>query len=540
MRTTAQNEFPRDPFATARAAFEDLLAWLLGDARQMNHADLEEELIPRGRQLLRRLLQGFYDHRLVCERRAQPHAPQAVTHTARVRFRSLETSVGRVRVGRLAWTWRRTRSRRPSRAKVTPPSQAATMPTDRELSLPPQMYSLPLQKRAAEQAARMAFDAAGEQLDRFTDGHLPKRQMLQGIARVAQDYEAFYKQLPTAAANDTGSERAVEVMSVDATGVRVRPEALREATRKEAAEQARETVKGDPLASRKARTHDHRMAVVTANWEQERRVRRPEDILRELRRGPSSPSVTRHRGRTKAAGRGTLARRIVRQKKLPPPQNKRVSASLEEDSRARIKAMFDEADRRDPERTRDRVALTDGSEAQLDQIREQARARGVWVTIVLDLIHVLHYVWLAAMALHADDKRTSAAWVCDITERLMTRPVVDVVAAMRQMATLRKLSGTARETVDHTADFLAKNASCLDYGAYLKAGLPIATGVIEGVCRYLVKDRMDITGARWGLVGGEATLRVRALIVSGHWDAYWEFHLRKEHERNYPAAKEAA
>ena len=74
----------------------------------------------------------------------------------------------------------------------------------------------------------------------------------------------------------------------------------------------------------------------------------------------------------------------------------------------------------------------------------------------------------------------------------------------------------------------------------MRGCLRIATGVIEGVCRYLVKDRMDITGARWGLEGGESTLRIRALIVSGHWEQYWEFHLQMEHERNYPAAKEAA
>ena len=85
----------------------------------------------------------------------------------------------------------------------------------------------------------------------------------------------------------------------------------------------------------------------------------------------------------------------------------------------------------------------------------------------------------------------------------------------------------------------AKNAADLNYGVY-RAGLPIATGVIEGACRYLVKDRMDITGAQWSLLGGESTLRVRALIVSGHWESYWEFHLQKEHERNYPAVKEAA
>jgi hypothetical protein len=69
--------------------------------------------------------------------------------------------------------------------------------------------------------------------------------------------------------------------------------------------------------------------------------------------------------------------------------------------------------------------------------------------------------------------------------------------------------------------------------------MPIATGVIEGTCRYLVQDRMGITGARWGLSGAEAVLRLRAVWVSGDWDAFWAFHLRQEHHRNYPWAEAA-
>ena len=75
-----------------------------------------------------------------------------------------------------------------------------------------------------------------------------------------------------------------------------------------------------------------------------------------------------------------------------------------------------------------------------------------------------------------------------------------------------------------------------DYIAYdraLAAGLPIATGVIEGACRYLVKDRMERTGARWSLVGAQAVLRLRALRASGDFDDYWAFHLEREHERNH-------
>ena len=71
----------------------------------------------------------------------------------------------------------------------------------------------------------------------------------------------------------------------------------------------------------------------------------------------------------------------------------------------------------------------------------------------------------------------------------------------------------------------------LGYATALGKGWPIATGIIEGAARWLVKDRMDITGARWGLEGAEAILKLRALIASGDFDAYWRFHLRREHER---------
>ena len=71
------------------------------------------------------------------------------------------------------------------------------------------------------------------------------------------------------------------------------------------------------------------------------------------------------------------------------------------------------------------------------------------------------------------------------------------------------------------------------YDEYLALGLPIATGVIEGACRYLVKDRMERTGARWSLKGAEAVLRLRALWASGDFEAYWAFHEKQEYLRNH-------
>ncbi|MCW2881612.1 MAG: hypothetical protein JWQ95_5712 [Sphaerisporangium sp.] len=73
----------------------------------------------------------------------------------------------------------------------------------------------------------------------------------------------------------------------------------------------------------------------------------------------------------------------------------------------------------------------------------------------------------------------------------------------------------------------------------LAAGWPIATGVIEGACRRLIGDRLDITGARWGLPGAEAILKLRAMIANGDFDTYWRFHLaqdrRRVHQTRYQA-----
>jgi hypothetical protein len=88
--------------------------------------------------------------------------------------------------------------------------------------------------------------------------------------------------------------------------------------------------------------------------------------------------------------------------------------------------------------------------------------------------------------------------------------------------------------VDKAADYIDNNRERLQYDQALEQGLPIATGVIEGACRHLVKDRMDITGARWGLAQAEAILKLRSLKVSGDLTPYLEFHFRQEHKRNYP------
>jgi hypothetical protein len=198
-----------------------------------------------------------------------------------------------------------------------------------------------------------------------------------------------------------------------------------------------------------------------------------------------------------------------------------------------IGQAFAEAARRDPQHQREWVVLVDGEEHQLERVKTAAKQEGVEVTIVLDFIHVLEYIWKAAFCFFPSGSQEAEAWVMERALRLLQGKASDVAAGIRRSATLQHLSQNEREKADKCADYLLKYRQFLHYNIYLEKGYPIATGVIEGACRHLVNDRMDITGARWRLDRAEAVLRIRALRSSGDFEEYWEFHKLREFNRNH-------
>jgi len=74
----------------------------------------------------------------------------------------------------------------------------------------------------------------------------------------------------------------------------------------------------------------------------------------------------------------------------------------------------------------------------------------------------------------------------------------------------------------------------LRYDVYLAKGYPIASGVIEGACRHLVKDRLERAGMHWTAAGAQAMLDLRSIFVSGQWDDYQQARIERETERLYP------
>jgi len=143
----------------------------------------------------------------------------------------------------------------------------------------------------------------------------------------------------------------------------------------------------------------------------------------------------------------------------------------------------------------------------------------------------LEYLWRAAYAFHAAGTEETETWVRNRLLALLSgRSAGELAKSLRGMVARHALDAKAAAPVIKCANYIVKNTRWLHYDRVL-AGLPIATGVIEDACRYLVQDRMGRTGARWSLRGVEAILRLRALRTSGDFADYWQFHLAKEHER---------
>jgi hypothetical protein len=282
---------------------------------------------------------------------------------------------------------------------------------------------------------------------------------------------------------------------------------LREATRKKA-EAAAATRTRTRLASGE-KPNAKRMAEVAAIYTLKPWPRTIEDVLHGLR------------------SKETDAKR-------PRPTSKRVWASVEHSPQRVIDDAFDEAFRRDPDLRRRWIVLVDGNRDQLRRIKRAAQRIGIQITIVLDVVHVLEYIWHASYAFHAAGTNEAETWVENRFLALLNGQTGGELAkSLRQMSKSHGIDEKTAKPVERAAKYLVRNTDFLHYDRALADGLPIATGVIEGACRYLVQDRMGRTGARWSLAGAEAVLRLRALRTSGDFDDYWQFHLAKEHERTH-------
>jgi hypothetical protein len=475
------------PFCESRSLMGDLEDELTNDeAMAATHDQVERMLAEKGRELLRAMMQAHYDAKAACERRVPVEGADGVERTqVRTATRKLETLFGTVEVERQLYQ---------------APGVEGLAPLDAALALPDEKYSMELRRLVAEESPRASFDEAVELIENRTGAHVPKRQVEELAVRAAQDFDAFYaKRLCEAEATDD-----LLILSFDGKGIAMRHEDLRAATKRAAEATPRRLETRLTSGEKKNRTRMAQVATVytLAPW-----VRTPADILHTLR--PDDLDAIR-----------------------PRPIHKRVWASVEHSPQRVVDDAFAEATRRDPDHRRRWIVLVDGQRDQIKRVQRAARTFGAEVTIVLDIVHVLEYLWRAAYAFHAAGTDEAETWVRHRLLALLDgRSAGELGKCLRGMIERHELDAKAAAPVLKCTNYLLKNGRWLHYDRALADGLPIATGVIEGACRYLVQDRMGRTGARWSLTGAEAILRLRALKTSGDFDDYWQFHLAQEHDR---------
>ena len=473
-----------DEFSAAREQFEKLIGKLSSEStRTLEHGDVEALIAREGNELLRRLMQAYLDQRAEAEEPLDGviGADGQERGHCRDRSRTLATLFGEVTVQRMGYSGIRLGS---------------VFPLDAALNLPPDKYSQGLRRKVGLEVAKGSFDEAVMAIKEGTGAQVPKRQIEQLSQAISVDFDEFYASQPMEAG--TG----LLVMSVDGKGVVMRKQDLREATRK-AAEKSKRKLK--TRLGRGEKRNRKRMATVASVYEVDSYQRTAEQIM------------------------GLDETETIR----PKVRNKRVWASLRQSPAEVVEQLFAEAQRRDPLHERTWLVLVDGQEAQLGEVEMAIATHRVDTVVIQDFVHALEYLWKAAYCFHADGTEEAEAWVQAHALALLKGKVSDVAAGMCRSATRKNLSQEAREPVDKCANYLLKNKTRFDYATALTNGWPIATGIIEGACRHLVKDRMDLTGARWSLEGAEAVLHLRSLRASGDFEDYMVFHNCQEHQRNY-------
>lgn len=222
----------------------------------------------------------------------------------------------------------------------------------------------------------------------------------------------------------------------------------------------------------------------------------------------------------------------------PVPQHKELRAELsrplqgvEVNGKQRIFSWFSEQVKtRNPKGDKPVVCVMDGD-------------RGLWkmlscflvnVICILDLFHVMERLWSAAHCFHPEGSEAAKEFVSDRLERILNGEVGRVIGGLRQMRTKQQLRGSRAKQLSAVIGYLERNRRFMHYDQYLANGYPIGSGVAEGACRHLVKDRMELTGMRWRLPGAQAMLHLRAVYLNDDWDRFQAHRIKTECRRLYP------
>jgi hypothetical protein len=385
-------------------------------------------------------------------------------------------------------------------------------PLDAQLHLPQRQYSYLFQRWLGAFVVDDAHAEAIRKLGTILGLEIAVKASEDLNREQASDVEVFQDSLPVPAAEEEGP---LLVVTADCKGVPLVRQAVQEVE-----EPAASAGRGEPGRSsgchrrgKGEKANKKQMAAVGAVYTIKPFVRTADDVIEEVMRKEA-------------------------RRRRPEPQNKRVRAELLVGKVALFLWLAQETIRRNPQASKPVIFLSDGERALHDRQSEYLPENTI---CILDLFHGLERLWKVAWCFFDErtQKRQAHQWVEERLKRLLEGKVDCVIRGMRYLATRDGLKGQKRKTVGDAADYVERNRDRMKYNEYLAAGYPIGSGVVEGACRHLVKDRLERTGMRWLPSGAQAMLDLRATYLNGEWSAFWRFHVEREDQRLYGRIRSA-
>jgi hypothetical protein len=380
--------------------------------------------------------------------------------------------------------------------------QIVYVPLDARLGLPDGEFSYLLQDWAQRLCLKGAFAEAAQSLHDLLGLRHSVRSLEHMNQAVAESAAAFADRRPAPPAAEEGE---LLVFTADGKGVPMR-------------RPPQPGPRRHPRRGKGEKANKKQMAYVGAAYTIDRFARTPDQVVQELRGADGGPA-------------------------RPRPRHKHVWAEMTqviegEAHNGRV-ALFAhlaaQRRRRDPSGDQPTVCVFDGERALWDEWLNWF----VDTVGILDIFHVLERLWDAAHCFYAEKSQAAEAFVTARLRMLLEGRAGGVISGLRQMKTKHGLRGAKARTVTQVANYLDNNRDFMRYDEYLAAGYPIGSGVAEGACRHLVKDRLEQTGMRWTVAGAQAMLHVRATYLNGEWEAFWDHRIAQEQRRLYgPKATE--
>lgn len=361
-------------------------------------------------------------------------------------------------------------------------------PLDAQLSLPQRSFSDLVQERVGELSVIMTYEEAVTVFSRWLGWDLCKRSSEQINADHADDVATYYEAQPVP---DTPTEDTILVVCADGKGIPM--------TRKDSPPPAARRGRGAKKTAKKD-------ATVTTLYTIAPYKRCADDIIRALVPGY-------------AAEASALPPR-------PKPSNKQVFGTLA-GQKVAFEQLAKQVDRRHSEQTVHYVALTDGNRGLKKRVQQDLPQ----FTLIVDIIHVTEYLWEAAHTLLGETHPMRDVWMQDALRCLLENDLDRLLSHLDYQLT--GLSKRQQTTLQKVIRYLTNNRDYLHYQDYLAQGYPIGTGVIEGACRHLVKDRFERAGMRWSITGAQVMLDLRAVYLNDDWDDFHRFRRQQAHQKRY-------